>query len=267
MSSAAGESSMDQSKQRQWHDQWSLFEDDETFLFRDWIYPNTLDDFRGKTVLECGCGGGQHTRMLSPFAASITAVDLNTAELARERNRNSPNVSFVAADIATMSLDRQFDIVFSIGVVHHTDNPDKTVANLTAHVKPGGRLILWVYSKEGNALVEYLVEPIRRWFLRSLPSRALLTLSRFLCAMLYVPVYTVYLLPLPFLPFYEYFENFRRLSFTRNVLNVFDKLNAPQTQFISEDRVRGWFSEGCGFRDVHISRYCGVSWRGSATKC
>lgn len=258
---------MEQSKHQQWHNQWSLFEDQEEFLFRDWIHPVTLEDFRGKTVLECGCGGGQHTRMVSAVAGSVTAVDLNTADLARERNRDAANVSFVEADIATMALGRDFDVVFSIGVIHHTDDPDRTVANMTKHTKPGGRMIVWVYSKEGNALVEHVVEPVRRTLLRTLRPKALLWLSRIITALMYVPIYTVYRLPLTFLPFYEYFANFRKLSFERNTLNVFDKLNAPQTQFISEDRIRGWFNEGAGFRDVHISRYCGVSWRGTGIKC
>ena len=71
-----------QGKQMEWAEQWELFEDDELFLFRDWIYPNTLDDFRGKNVLECGCGGGQHTEFVASYAKSITAVDLNTIEIA-----------------------------------------------------------------------------------------------------------------------------------------------------------------------------------------
>lgn len=258
---------MEQSKQRQWYDQWRLFEDDEEFLFRDWIYPNTPEDFRGKTVLECGCGGGQHTRFLSAYAESITAVDLNTTELARQRTKGCVNVSFVEADIATMSLDGRFDIVFSIGVVHHTDDPDKTVENLKVHVRPGGKLILWVYSREGNGLVEFLVEPIRRWTLHTMSPKILLWLSRVITALMYAPVHTIYRLPLRFLPFYEYFGNFRLLSFKRNTLNVFDKLNAPQTQFISGDRIHRWFNEGVEFRDVEISRYCGVSWRGTGTKC
>ncbi len=258
---------MEQSKQTEWLDQWSLFEDQEEFLFWDWVHPNTADDFRGNTVLECGCGGGQHTRLLSPLAESVTAVDLNTAELARTRAKDCPNVTFVEADIAEMSLGRQFDIVFSVGVVHHTDDPDRTVRNLTAHVRPGGKLILWVYSREGNALVEHVVEPIRRRMLRAIRPGKLLWISRIVTALMYVPVHTVYRLPLRSLPFHEYFANFRRLRFGRNVLNVYDKLNAPQTQFIAEERIRRWFAAEAGFKDVHISRYCGVSWRGTGTKC
>src|SRR6185295_10883137 len=76
-----------QAKQSEWSEQWKMLQDDELFLFRDWIYPNTLGDFRGKTVLECGCGGGQHTSFVAPFAKSVTAVDLNTTDIARERNK------------------------------------------------------------------------------------------------------------------------------------------------------------------------------------
>ena len=59
-------------------------------------------------------------------------------------------------------------------------------------------------------------------------------------------------------------QNFRRLSFRRNVLNVFDKLNAPQTEFISRDRVERWFDPRL-FDDVAITPYRGVSWRASGT--
>ena len=45
-----------QEKQNEWHEQWMLFQDEERFLFDEWISPIVLEDFRGKTVLECGCG-------------------------------------------------------------------------------------------------------------------------------------------------------------------------------------------------------------------
>ncbi len=49
---------MPQLKQSQWYDQWEMFQDEELFLFKDWIYPITLADFRDKEVLEAGCEGG-----------------------------------------------------------------------------------------------------------------------------------------------------------------------------------------------------------------
>lgn len=241
-----------------------MLQDEEQFLFKEWIEPNTLDDFRGKEILECGCGGGQHTLFVAPYAKHITAVDLNTTDIAKERNKQFDNVEFVEDDIATMNLGKQFDIVFSIGVVHHTDDPDKTAANLAKHVKPGGKLILWIYSEEGNRMVKYGVEPVRKMFLKNRSRASLLTLSKIITFFLYIPIYTIYLLPLKGLPFYEYFQNFRRMTFYRNTLNVFDKLNAPQVDFISKERIDKWFSSD--FTNVHINPYKGVSWSASGIK-
>lgn len=254
-----------QAKQQEWSDQWTLLQDDELFLFKDWIEPNKIEDFQGKDVLECGCGGGQHTSFIAPYANSITAVDLNTTEIAKERNKKFSNIEFIESDIASMSLGKEFDIVFSIGVIHHTDNPDATFRNIKKHVRKGGRLIVWVYSEEGNSIVKYLVEPVRKTFLKNMNRKSLLVLSKFITGLMYVPVYSVYLLPLKFLPFYEYFDNFRKMSFYRNTINVFDKLNAPQVDFISGERIKGWFDTN-EFKDISITPYKGVSWRGSGTR-
>lgn len=254
-----------QQKQNEWHEQWSLLKDDELFLFKDWIYPNTLDDFIEKETLECGCGGGQHTSFVAEYAKHITALDLNTSDIAKEHNKKFKNITHLENDIATMDLKKQFDIVFSIGVIHHTDNPDATVKNMAKHTKSGGRMIVWVYSKEGNWMVKHIVEPIRKTFLKNMSRKSLLMYSKIITALMYLPIYTIYLLPLTFLPFYKYFQNFRKLSFYRNTLNVFDKLNAPQVDFISNGRIKSWFPE-VEFTNIHISSYNGVSWRGSGTK-
>jgi len=254
-----------QSKQSEWHEQWSMMSDNELSLFQDWIKPHTMEVFKGKTVLECGCGGGQHTAFVAPQASHITAIDLNTTDIAKKRNSNNNNVTFIEADIAGMNLGRTFDVVFSIGVIHHTDNPDETFRAMVRHCAPGGVVIIWVYSREGNLLVRSIVEPIRKMFLRRMNRKALSLLAKVITMLLYVPVYSFYLLPVRGLPYYLYFKNFRKLSFARNVLNVFDKLNAPQVDFISKRRIHKWFSSG-EFESYDISSYLGVSWRGTGIK-
>lgn len=246
-----------------WEWQWSHLEDDNEMLFRAWLEPNRLEDFRGKTVLDGGCGGGHHLRFVAPFAAEVVGVDLSCAALAAERCRDLANVSTVEGDVATVDLGRQFDVVYSIGVLHHTDDPARSFANLARHVKPGGRMIAWVYSHEGNFWNRALVEPAKRVYGRW-PRSLLLALAHLLTALLYVPVHSLYRLPLRGLPYWEYFANFRRLSYRRNLLNVFDKLNAPQTRFLRRSELEAWFAEG--FTDVHVSPYVGVSWRGSGTR-
>lgn len=254
-----------QEKQAQWAWQWDRLKDENEWLFADWIRPATKETFRDKDVLDCGCGGGQHIAFVAPVARSVTGVDLNALAIAKDRTEQFRNVSLVEADIAAMDLGKLFDVVYSIGVLHHTDFPDASFRNVAKHCRSGGRVIVWVYSAEGNALNRLLVEPLKAAIVHHLPRSIVLALARLLTALVYLPVYTLYLLPIPFLPYFEYFGNWRKLSFERNVLNVFDKLNAPQTWFITREQIGRWFSER-EFTDISITPYRGVSWRGSATK-
>lgn len=246
----------------EWHQQWSLFQDDEQFLFADWIAPLTFEVFRGKHILECGCGGGQHTSFMAPLAATVTAVDLNTIDIARRRNQAFSNVFFVEADLATMDLKSQFDVVICIGVIHHTDDPDRTFEALYRHCKPGGRVIVWTYSAEGNELVRFIVEPLRKALLRHLPRPWLVVLAWIITMLIYPIVHTIYRIPFfRFMPYFDYFSNFRRLSLKRNVLNVFDKLNAPQTHFTTQAKCSQWFNtDRFEPGSISIRPYAGVSY-------
>lgn len=255
----------EQHKQSDWHYQWANFYDSSFFLFQEWIYPNRLDIFSDKEALDCGCGGGQHVNLVASLAKEVVGVDLNTADIACNNNLRHSNVSFFEGDLASIDLKRQFDVVYCLGVIHHTVNPNTTFQNLKRFVKPGGRLIIWCYSQEGNWLNEFVLEPLKRLFILKLPKMAIRFLAVSLTAMLYPIIYTVYFLPLKFLPYYEYFDNFRKLSFQRNELNIFDKLNAPLTHFITESQVNSWFNNQ-EFIDVFIDHYKMVSWRASGTK-
>jgi SAM-dependent methyltransferase len=260
---------MPQKKQSQWSSEWEDFAykpDELAFLFSEWIYPNRLEDFSGRRVLDAGCGRGHMARLAASFATEVVGLDLNTAEIARRENRNVSNVRLVEGDIAETTFPEPFDCVYCVGVIHHTDNPDRSFENLKNLTRPGGRLIIWAYSHEGNFLNRAVVEPIKTIFLGRWSHSNLRRLSFALTALLYPFVWTIYFLPLrPLLPFYDYFANFRRLSFNQNLLNVFDKLNAPQTHFIKKEQISRWFNER-DFMDVHISQYKGVSWRGSGTR-
>jgi len=254
-----------QKKQSEWHFQWKQYQDDSVFLFQEWIYPNNLETFRDKDVIDCGCGGGQHTFFIAPYAKTVIAIDLNTVDLARERNRDNQNVSFLEGDLANIRLENQADAVFCIGVLQHTVDPDKTFDNIKKFVKSGGKLIIWCYSKEGNWPNWLILEPLKRLFILKLSKNTLNALAFFITIMLYPIVYSIYLLPLKFLPYYQYFGNFRKLPFGRNKLNVFDKLNAPITNFITRDQVDRWFNKN-EFKDIYLDHYKNVSWRASATK-
>lgn len=227
----------------EWAYEWRIFSNDDEASLRGWMAPFPLEWLKGKSVLECGCGGGSHTEVFARFADHVTAVDLNTAELAESKLGNTPNVTFHQADLTRFDLGETFDVVICIGVIHHTDDPDAVFKNIVHHVKPGGTLVVWTYSAEGNSLVMYGVEPIRKLFLANRSRNFVRRLAFLTTAALYPFVYTIYLLPfLSFLPFFEYFAMFRKLMFHHNFLNVFDKLNAPQTKFTTRAKCDQWLS-------------------------
>ncbi len=257
-----------QARQAEWHEQWTLFQDGERFLFEEWIAPVTMEAFRGRRVLECGCGGGQHTAWLASVASEVTAVDLNTTDIARARTAGLTNVRFVEADIATMDLHDRFDVVVCVGVIHHTDDPDRTFESLFRHCRPEGLLVVWTYSAEGNEMVRWGVEPARKLVFRWMPRAMLRGVSHAVTALLYPIVYSVYALPgTGRLPYHAYFRNWRRLGFRRNSLNVFDKLNAPQTRFTTLEKCRQWFGpDRFEPASISIRRYCGVSYALSGIK-
>lgn len=106
------------------------------------------EGLRDKQVLECGCGAGRFTEILLRRGAYVTSVDLSEAVVANQENCPQGDRHRIAqADIMRLPFRLQaFDIVFCLGVVQHTANPEQTIARLYSQVKPGGTLIFDHYK-------------------------------------------------------------------------------------------------------------------------
>jgi SAM-dependent methyltransferase len=255
----------------EWAEQWSLLEtdaDQPPELFLEWIAPNKTAVFEGARVLDAGCGGGHHASFVAKHAREVVALDRNTPEVCRRRLAASPNVRIHQGDLATVTADElggAFDVVYSIGVLQHTHDPDRSFANLVRLVRPGGRLIVWVYSEEGNGVARWLVEPARKAVLRFLPRSVLWGLSWAITLPALVAIHTLYRLPLRSLPLYEYLVRSRALSVRKVAGNVFDKLNAPHTDFVSRERIERWLAQD-EVKEASLAPHLGVSWRATVTR-
>ncbi|MBF0416949.1 MAG: methyltransferase domain-containing protein [Magnetococcales bacterium] len=62
-------------------------------------------------------------------------------------------------------------MVFSIGVIHHLENPELAVRNMAKACKPGGRVLIWLYGEENNGWIVHLFNPVRRHLFSRLPIR------------------------------------------------------------------------------------------------
>jgi SAM-dependent methyltransferase len=133
---------------RQWnrYDVMRPDEDHATFQVKTGI---SASELAGKLVLDAGCGGGRYARLVGANGGRVLGVDLSAAVIkAAELCRDLPNVTIIQADLLDLSLaPKSFDLVYSIGVLHHTPDPRKAFGQIANKVKPGGKLAVWLYRR------------------------------------------------------------------------------------------------------------------------
>lgn len=148
--------------------------------FKNWVSPLTPADFKDKTVLDAGCGMGRNSYWALKWGAGrLVAFDYDerTVAVARHNLKEFPTTEVLFKSIYDIDWNNEFDIAFSIGVIHHLENPQAALANMVRALKPGGTLLIWVYSYEGNAWVPRFIDPIRKALTSKLPVRMVYWLS------------------------------------------------------------------------------------------
>lgn len=155
--------------------QWNRYEvahpdeDRATFQAKTGV---TLSELKGLWVLDAGCGGGRYSRVAAEAGANVIGVDHTTAvakaaALCSERD----NTAFVQADLKRLPLEpASFDLVFSIGVMHHDRDTRAVFDSVARFVKPGGRLAVWLYRRN-QWWQEWLNTALRRRTVPMSPER------------------------------------------------------------------------------------------------
>jgi len=257
--------------------QWQHFtQQDERYAeqFLGWIAPVSSDFFRGRVVLEGGCGKGRHTRLVAGWGArDVVGIDLSDAvETAFAATRELENAHIIQADIYHLPLRRRaFDYAFSVGVLHHLPRPRAGFCALAEKVKLGGHLSAWVYGAENNEWLVRWVSPLREQITSRISQRALLHLSKVPAALVFAATKLVYG-PLNRHPrgaalagrlFYNHYLNsISRFGWREQHTIVFDHLVAPTAFYISREEFEGWWRD-IGASHVQISWHNRNSWRGT----
>ena len=114
----------------------------------------SIKKVRAPSILIAGCGTGQHSiGTASRFNNSkVTAIDLSLSSLAYAKRKTEElgiqNIEYIQADLLDLEkLNSKFDIIESMGVLHHMRDPLEGWKVLTKCLKSGGLMKIGLYSE------------------------------------------------------------------------------------------------------------------------
>lgn len=141
---------------------------------REWHVPTVakFDSFRGKDVLEIGCGIATDGLEFARAGANYTGIDLTPHSIALARERfeifDVPGrLEAVNAEDAIPFPDGSFDHIYSFGVIHHSPKPENIVREMHRVLRSGGTFTVMLYNRSSiNYYLEIMfLRKLFRWFL------------------------------------------------------------------------------------------------------
>lgn len=244
---------------------WSYFNEitpDQEEQFRRWTcHLDPAKDWTGKRFLDAGCGMGRNSYWAMSYgAASGLAIDVDDRSLtaARRNLRSYPGVEVQFRSVYDLDIEDTFDIAFSIGVLHHLEHPELALVKMRDAVKPGGRVLIWVYGRENMELYVKVLNPLRKVFFSRIP----LALVRLLA---YAPAGLLWLFLRLGLGGIEYLDLLRGFPFRHLHAVVFDQMLPRIANYWRREEVLA-LMEGSGLDDLRIEWVNQMSWSAIGTK-
>lgn len=133
----------------------------------------TEKDLKNKRILDAGCGTGEKSIFFAKAGAKeVVAIDFSKGQLFEAKKKAKKeklnNIFFYEKDIINDSLEdlKNFDIVVSLGVLHHTKNPKQGFSQIVGQLSDDGVILLGLYHKYSR--IRYR---LYRFFLRTFVSK------------------------------------------------------------------------------------------------
>jgi len=211
------------------------------------------EDLEGMLVLDVGCGMGRYAEVATRWGARVVGIDLSRAVEAAARNLADREAFVAQADVFSLPFaPGSFDLIYSLGVLHHTPSCEAAFKKLPALLKPGGRIAVWLYSAYNPW---YRASDFYRKYTRRMQPQ---TLHR-LCSAA-VPLYHVYhglrKIPIVGRPISGSLRMLIPMSYDADpqwrVLDTFDWYSPYYQSKHTYEEVFRWF-EKCGLQDLHVA--------------
>lgn len=215
-------------------------------------------------VLDAGCGSGRFSLYLSRKVGHVEAVDASIEALlaARQVLRDTPNVRLTQASLHNLPFpDESFDLIVSLGVLHHIPDTEGALAALVKKLKKGGILLIYVYHALDNKGFAYkalfrIVDAMRR-FIAKRPYAFRKVMAEIIAWTIYVPVVSIVrfmkIVGLPFwrnMPLAYYVD--KSLYVIRN--DALDRFGTSLEKRFTRQRIEEMLKKA-GLEDITFSEY------------
>jgi SAM-dependent methyltransferase len=249
---------------RDFGQQWTIYTDSNGYygsveLLKDIVEPLLpLEQLRGITAAEIGSGAGRLVNMMMQAGvARLYALEPSKAVEALKQNVSH---HFDRVEILNMRGDQlpplNLDLVISIGVVHHIPDPDPVMRAAYAALKPGGRILLWLYGREGNELYLSIFGPLRT-ITRRLPHFLLVPIAHALSFGAGVYLSLARIMPLPMRAYV--INIFGRFDRHTRFLAVYDQLNPTYARYYTRSEAIDLLNRA-GFANIQAFHRHAYSW-------
>ena len=248
------------------YDEWSR-------SFLEYMHPHLPQFFRGKKVLDAGCGNGRFAHYAAKYGAEVWAMDLGPAvEVAKRNTESAGKAQVVQADLHRPPFaPESFDFVYSIGVLHHLPDPEAAFQNLLRYLKPGGEIQIYLYWKpEGQPIKRALLAVVTA--LRKITTRLPHRINYVLAFPAAVAAFAFFVWPyrlLKKLPGLKALaeklpmKQYANFPFRVCVNDQLDRFSAPIENRYTKQEVAGWLSRA-NLEQAKISSAYG--WVGTGRK-
>jgi len=219
-------------KDRIWHDDTSKLST---------VFMNEMGEggayFKDKSVIDVGCGHGVMTTKIAELSTLAIGVELSKAvENAYLRNPVK-NAWYIQGDLQYLPFEEvSFDVVYSSGVIHHTNNTELSLLLIEPLLKREGKICLWLYHPQQKIIHKAIL--LLRKGTRRLPLKLAFVLL------------TVFVFPITFL--IKKFKRKHAPNYREEIIDLLD-IFTPEFRFeIPQDLASVWLRHR-RFESVHIT--------------
>ena len=185
----------------------------------------TQNELNGKKLFDVGCGNGVLTSALADFGMETFGIDVSPSIENAYINNKNINTHYVQGDLQNPPFKiESMDIVYSTGVIHHTNNTELSFSCISPIVKPKGRLYIWLYKPEKDLRHRIIIK------VRKVTNK--------------LPIWLQYILYLTFLvPWGLLKEALRgkKLTWREQLINYFDVLSPEFRYEHTPEEVKIWY--------------------------